>query len=178
MLRCDGATLKTLLIRAYGVQIYQIDGPAWIGTAEYDVMAKLQPDAKADRIPAMVQALLTERFEVKLHKESRLVTGYELQVGKGGSRLQEVDVSKLPVVEAGARPMTTKFSEMPAGASTTVPGMDGSRTVLGNWRMARLATKLTAWLGRPVTDSTGLAGAYSIQLISNRRTSTPRTVAA
>jgi len=44
----------------------------------------------------MLQALLADRFGVKIHKETRTLPAFELSVAKGGSKLKDVDVSKLP----------------------------------------------------------------------------------
>ena len=38
--RCSAATLRTLLTYGYGVQSFQIEGPAWIDQEYYDISAK------------------------------------------------------------------------------------------------------------------------------------------
>jgi uncharacterized protein (TIGR03435 family) len=78
-------------MRAYDIKAYQIEGPAWIGTYEFDVMARIPRGVSADKIPAMLQALLAARFAVKLHKKSRNLPTCELSVTRGGPGLKEID---------------------------------------------------------------------------------------
>jgi uncharacterized protein (TIGR03435 family) len=85
MVHCAGVPLRTLIMRAYNVKPFQIEGPASINTENYDVMAKVPDGTRADKIPAMLQALLAERFAVKLHKETRVLPVYELSIAKGQS---------------------------------------------------------------------------------------------
>lgn len=147
MVRCTYVTLEMLLMRAYDLKIYQIEGPAWIETERYDVMAKVPDGVPADKIPAMLQALLTERFAVKLHKETRSLPAYELSVAKGGPKLKEVDVSSGPV-----------------GGIGFGGGVNGSRSVRGNFTIDQLMNYFTRSLSRPVFDNTGLKGTYQIEL--------------
>ncbi|MCU1237673.1 MAG: hypothetical protein JWP63_5640, partial [Candidatus Solibacter sp.] len=49
--------------------------------------------ATSDQIPAMLQALLGERFKLAAHKENRPRPVYALVVGKGGPKFKEADLS-------------------------------------------------------------------------------------
>ena len=84
MVRCVNATLKQMLMLAYGVKDYQIEGSAWIDSNGYNLMAKVPAGAPAAQVSAMLQALLEERFAVKLHKETKMLPAYELTVGRTG----------------------------------------------------------------------------------------------
>ena len=64
-------TLLNVLARASLVKGYQIDGPSWIRTERYDIIAKAPENTPKDQIPPMLLALLTERFQLKVHRESR-----------------------------------------------------------------------------------------------------------
>jgi uncharacterized protein (TIGR03435 family) len=64
-------------------------GPPWIDSGRYSI------DAKAEGIPGqnvmrgpMLQALLEDRFQLKIHRETREVPVYALTVAKGGLKLQ------------------------------------------------------------------------------------------
>jgi uncharacterized protein (TIGR03435 family) len=172
MVHCNGVTLKTLVMRAYDVKTYQVQGPDWIGTESYDVMAKVPEGVPADKVPAMLQALLAERFGVKLHKETRILPAYELGVAKGGPKLKEIDTAKLPgMPEPGAGPSPPEgrrgppsVSSMPAGAMMIMFNSNGARTFRGNMTMAQLTNYFTNSLDRPVFDNTGLKGTYEIEL--------------
>jgi uncharacterized protein (TIGR03435 family) len=175
MVHCNGVTLKTLVMRAYDVKTYQVQGPDWIGTESYDVMAKVPEGVPADQVPAMLQALLAERFGVKLHKETRVLPAYELSVAKGGPKLKEVDVAKLPgMPEPGSAaplpPLTGRgggppaIGSIPVGAMLMMAGSNGTRMVRGNMTMAGLISHLVNSLDRPVFDNTDLKGTYEIEL--------------
>ena len=60
----QNATLKSLIMRAYGVKDYQIAGPDWLDSAGYDVVATIPRDAAEAQLPQMLQTLLAERFKV------------------------------------------------------------------------------------------------------------------
>lgn len=101
MVRCIGVPLRVLLMRAYDMKPFQIEGPEWMRSEPYDIIAKVPEGTPAGRIPAMLQTLLAERFAVKVHKETRVLPVYELSVAKGGAKLKEIDVGKLPAMEPG-----------------------------------------------------------------------------
>jgi uncharacterized protein (TIGR03435 family) len=168
ILQCTGATLKMLLLRAYKVKYFQIEGPAWIDTENYDVSAKVPEGAPPGDVPAMLATLLTQRFAVKLHRETRILPSYDLLVAKGGPKLREIDAAKLPAMPepgsamppAGPPPM----GGMPVGVLGVRVNSNGARTMQGNVTMADLAEYLTESFSRPVFNRTDLKGAYAIEL--------------
>jgi uncharacterized protein (TIGR03435 family) len=85
-----GCTLKRLIQRAYDVQDFQIiGGSKWVGSDRYDVVAKAGENLGDDpKIDSLIQALLAERFQLKLHRETREVLLYSLTVDKSGPKLQ------------------------------------------------------------------------------------------
>jgi uncharacterized protein (TIGR03435 family) len=135
----SNSTLLNDLARAYEVKGYQIDGPSWIKTERYDIVAKAPDNTPKDQILIMLQALLTERFQLKLHREQREMPVYLLVIGKRAPKFQK--------------------SEGPA-VWTAIDG----RRVLKNHTMIQLAEMLTRVVERPVLDRTGLQGAYTIPL--------------
>jgi len=176
MVRCVNATLKQMLMLAHSVKDYQIEGPAWIDSNGYNLMAKVPAGAPAPQVSAMLQALLEERFAVKLHEEARMLPVYDLTVAKDGPKLKEVDTAKLPALpEPGAPPppplqgakrgRPQPLSTMPAGTLTMgLSPRTGSRMVRGNLTIAKLIDVLDMVLDRPVFDTTGLKGTYEIEL--------------
>src|SRR3974377_1263385 len=92
--RCTNATLKMLLTQAYEVKNYQIEGPAWLDSEGYDINAQIPEGGEKD-VPLMLQNLLAERFQVKLHKEEKPLPIYELAVAKAGFKLKELDPEEL-----------------------------------------------------------------------------------
>src|SRR5580700_1848545 len=53
----QAATLKSLLVYAYGVKPYQITGPAFLDSERYDIEGRIAPDATKDQVAVMVQNL-------------------------------------------------------------------------------------------------------------------------
>ena len=150
----SGETLDTLLIRAYNVKRYQIDAPAWLFSERYDIDAKTPPGATIEQIPAMLQALLAERFKLALHRETKPLPVYGLVVDKGGPKLIGTGSTAPPGWPAELGPGMVRLVGGPYSAS----GFTGQMTV------ANLANILTNNLARPVLDFTGLKGAYYIDI--------------
>ncbi len=64
---------------AWRLQDYQVDGgPSWVGSERYDIEAKAGGDAGESTSRIMLQSLLTERFGLRVHPETRQLPGYAL----------------------------------------------------------------------------------------------------
>jgi uncharacterized protein (TIGR03435 family) len=84
-LSARNATLKRLIFEAYRVPYSQISGgPGWLDSNEFDIDAKPDNPASPDQLRLMLRTLLTERFKLVLHRESRERSVYELLAGKDG----------------------------------------------------------------------------------------------
>jgi len=175
IVRCDNATLKMLLVQAYGVKNFQIQGPSWIDSDGFDLMAKIPDGVSKEQVPAMLQALLAQRFGVTLHKETKTLPVYELTVAKGGPKLKEVDPAKLPQMPSpGMAPPPPpppgrgggppSVGALPAGAVMVMMGSNGSTTTRGNMTIAQLISRISMSLDRPIFDATDLKGTYEIEL--------------
>ena len=86
-------SLKRLIAFAYDVEMFQVSGgPGWATSDGFDVTAKTPDDVAhhkgLDDDKRMVQALLSDRFKLTLHTESRELPIYALVIGKNGSKLQ------------------------------------------------------------------------------------------
>jgi uncharacterized protein (TIGR03435 family) len=84
-------TLKRLIAEAYHVQLNQISGPGWLDRSEYEVEAKAAGAITREQMALMLRSLLTERFKVKVHSETREMRAYELAVGKSGPRIRPMN---------------------------------------------------------------------------------------
>jgi uncharacterized protein (TIGR03435 family) len=119
-------------------------------SAHYDILA-LTPGEKPpshDEQMAMLRRLLTERFQLTFHRESKVFPIYALEVIKSGSRLRE---------------SAAAATDQPQLISTVYP----QRILLParNASMADFASVLQrAILDRPVLDKTGLTGRYDFDL--------------
>src|ERR1700753_4088961 len=90
----QGATLSYLIQQAYDVRDYQVTGPSSLNLGRYDIVAKTATDGSPassdpDLMRARLQALLADRFQLKLHRETKQLPAYSLIVAKGGSKLKE-----------------------------------------------------------------------------------------
>jgi uncharacterized protein (TIGR03435 family) len=158
-----GVPLGSLLARAFGVKPNQLEGPPWLtldpidqlhsGEARFDIHAKLPEGTTPDQVPAMLQALLVERFHLKFHREIRQQPGLALQVGKDGPRLDRPQVASS--AEGEAQPKTGQPIRVSAA---------GMLHIERELTMDQLAGFLSSMLKRPVTDLTGLSGNYKVSL--------------
>ena len=146
-----GVPLKSILVEAFKVRTDQIEGPSWLETDCFDISAKMPAGASREQLPAMLQALLAERFKLAAHKEDRQRSGYALVVDKGGPKFKEDD-QKANFMGKDARPGLTFY------------GAFGHGALKGVMTMATLAANLSTKGYGPVQDSTGLTGKYDIDL--------------
>ena len=110
-------SLRDLIRAAFDVKDFQINGPDWMSSARFDVQAKLPPDTPKEQRSLMFQALLTERFQLKVHKESKEVPVYSLVVGKNGPKMKA----------AAERPAANPDGPRPAGGPEAGGGARGGR---------------------------------------------------
>ena len=85
------AQLRDILMTAYNVKTYQLNGPAWLNTERYDIVARVPAGAAEEQVSVMWQKLLAERFGVELHHESKEFQVQELVIDRGGSKLKETN---------------------------------------------------------------------------------------
>jgi bla regulator protein blaR1 len=98
-------TIKLLIQQAYDLRDFQIfGGPGWINTERYDIVAKgdgsgmseedMRKMTSAERnrfqeqFLLQVRALLADRFQLKVHQETKDFPVYVLNVAKNGPRVQ------------------------------------------------------------------------------------------
>jgi uncharacterized protein (TIGR03435 family) len=139
----DSITTKALIAYAYDVREFQISsGPSWLGSEEYNIVAKPEGDVAGERALAMVRNLLAERFNLMLHRESREMPVLTLMATKNGLKLQPSQGTAGPEVRGGR-----------------------GRLIARNVTMEMLAAQLASRvLIRPVVDRTGITGKFDIDL--------------
>ena len=152
--------LTRLVMAAYDVKDFQISGmPEWAGSRDqfYDITAKADGEGvpTLDQIRPMLQTLLADRFQLKLHRETKELPVYDLLVGKNGPKLKE---------SVGARPPQPGAI---SGSQIRLNLLDKS--------MGDLIEVLANNVDRPVIDKTVLAGRYDFTLEFTR--SNPDSVA-
>lgn len=135
-------SLQNLMAQAYLIKNFQISGPDWLDSDRFDIVAKLPDGATREQLPAMLRALLKERFHLAVHPEQKTRIAYFLQPGK--------DAAKLKTVDSEVRDVQTS-----RGAH---------RRIAGKLTMAYFAGLLSNMVDQPVVDETGLKGVYDIDV--------------
>src|SRR5262245_26115647 len=81
-IRASRLSLKDYIAIAYRVKIHQIVGPDWLGSARFEIVAKLPEGSSQNQVAEMLQTLLADRFGMKMHRESKDFPVYTLEVAK------------------------------------------------------------------------------------------------
>lgn len=152
--------LRTMIAEAFNVEYWQIEGgDPWMEKNKYDVVgkppedfARTMPDTRHTwytindpRLREMLQALLIQRFSLKIHRSARPGKIYLLETS--GSKLALKPIKTLPTQQASS------------GDSTI--GFGGEHWVLSDTTMPQLAEFASGvYIHRPVLDRTGLTGAF------------------
>jgi uncharacterized protein (TIGR03435 family) len=77
------ATMVDLIRIAYGLTDDKIlGGPNWLELDRFDVIAKEPAETTAETRKLMLQSLLADRFNLKLHKDTKPMPAYALISGK------------------------------------------------------------------------------------------------
>lgn len=153
----DGLSLRNIDVEemidwAYTLQPSQLTNSGTLPHHRYDVSARAEGQVSEKTLRLMLQDLLATRFNLKVHREQKTTSVYELVVAKGGP--------KLPANKADKLPLSYKRETFPRV-------VDGS-FVFSNTSMSEFAQQLTELRGidLPVSDRTGISGVYDITLKS------------
>jgi len=145
------ATLWYCISFAYGRRSYQMSGPDWLRSVRYAIEAKAPAGTPNTQLPEMMRSLLAERFKLQLHHETREASALALTVGKDGPKVKQA-TAESGDGQSGAR----------VGISAGAEGV--MRLEVSIASMGTFANTLTALLGRPVVDRTGLTARYDFIL--------------
>jgi uncharacterized protein (TIGR03435 family) len=161
--------LKLVIMLAWNLPTNQNDAligaPKWLDSASFDIIGKLPSDlapANGPNLPLQemgpaLQALLIDRFKMKVHFEDRSVDAYTLIAVK--PKLKKAD------------PSTRTACKSPANAGAVFSlsgGMPARAFNCQNITMAQFADQLQtiagSYISHPVVDATGLEGAWDFTL--------------
>lgn len=147
-------TLKRLIAEAWHCQLDQIQGPPWLNRSEFDVVARMPEGTSREQVSLMLRSLLTDRFHLKLHNETREMRVYELTVGPSGPRIHPIGAGAAAPAGSGfhfqgdmrqfADLLALQFS-FPAANNPTAPVRASGPQI-------------------PVLDKTGLQGTYDFNV--------------
>jgi uncharacterized protein (TIGR03435 family) len=160
---CTYLSVRDYIRIAYQVREYQISGPEWLASERFDIHAKL-PEGGRGQFREMLQNLLADRFQIRMHRDSKEFSVYGIVVGKGGLKLKESPLDPETqagvnvTAEGGARGTTINFGR---GAYFSLADNKFEARKL---TMAQLADSLGRFIERPVVDMTDLKGTYDLTL--------------
>jgi uncharacterized protein (TIGR03435 family) len=169
--RCISWSLRDYLARAYRTKVTMISGPDWTVSERFDILATLPAGGTPAQVPEMLQALLTERFQVKLHREKKDLPVYVLLTGKDPLKLKESPVDPNADADRDEPKGTTNATASGSEAGVGVNLGHGSSYSFANnsftatkLTMAQFTTQLERYADRPIVDMTGLSGQYDFAL--------------
>ena len=150
-LTLNNAHIKQMISVAYEIQSIRIEGgPGWINSDQFQITASAEsPETSDSQVRVMLQTLLEDRFQLKIHRETKLLPSYTLRTAAGGARLEHAQ-------EAG----TDRCNR------TVDHTMDGGtyELVCRHIQVVTLTNALAILLRGPVVDQTGVAGDYDFTL--------------
>jgi uncharacterized protein (TIGR03435 family) len=138
-------SLRDLMMMAYEVDPRQIaGGPAWVATDEYDVDLVVAEGVQVNQCEEAVLAeLMADRFQLRFHREQRMMAVYVLEVAKGGPKLKAADANG--VENSGCEHLgVCSFRK---------------RTLANFARFMQFVV-----MDKPVVDKTGIAGTFDFEL--------------
>lgn len=150
--RATATTVKFLLEWAYDIQPQQhSDGPSWLASERYDIVAKAEGNATDEQQKKMVRALLADRFQLNLHREKKKLPVYVISVGKTAPKLvppKEGEVHSIRIM-----PQTNEDRKFPS-----------YHVVATRFSLAQLTDTFARQLGRVFVDETGLEGEFDFSM--------------
>ncbi|WP_263377821.1 TIGR03435 family protein [Granulicella paludicola] len=156
--------LEQMICSAWDLKPYQISGlSGWMKSTGFDLTAKVNSDDMAAykklsgaQRREMLQKLLTERFQLKVHTETKTLPIYDLVLDKSGPKFKVTTAIEAPSQEE----MKANPDKYKKGFMTMGQGMYEGTGV----PVRSLASQLANAVSKPVHDETGLTGLYDIKL--------------
>jgi uncharacterized protein (TIGR03435 family) len=142
-------TARRMILEAYHLGDAQLitGGPGWLDAAKFDIECKTEMAATAGELRQMLQAMLADRFKLRVHHQKKEMPIYALTVAKNGAKL---------VVWKEGDPMPQ--GTPPPGKIAGVLAFSGT--------VEQFAEELSRHpdIGRPVLDMTDIQGSYLFRL--------------
>jgi uncharacterized protein (TIGR03435 family) len=181
-LSATNVSIRDLILSAYRFRFQPaqiIGGAGWITTEHFDIEAKAASGANPSesQIPDMLRGLLSDRFKLAVHEETREFPVYALVKNRGDGTLgpklvpsSEADcVDPGPPPVRGPRPPVDSKGPQPCGRIIYVPSGWSARHVTTD----QIAKTLEAFVGRVVVNRTGLADPFNVDLQFTRDVGAP-----
>jgi uncharacterized protein (TIGR03435 family) len=145
-------------------------GPSWINSDRFVIDAKAENNTSLEMMQGpMLQALLEDRFQLKVHRETREVPAYALVV-KNEAKLrqhEERSCKEIDLVNPG-KPADTAPGETPRCMGSMISRNGATFTVnIVGYSLDRFWSVLRniGGIDRPVVDKTGITGIFTFKLL-------------
>jgi uncharacterized protein (TIGR03435 family) len=174
------ASLADLVTLAYTLKPYQLTAPDWMRSERYDVQATYPPGATKDQAPEMMQALLADRFKLRIRHDKKKQPVYALVLAGDGLKVKPSapPAAEPAEPEPGSRTLERAGQKIqiggdnrsvsiagPEGQTIRISQVDGVMALqLGRISMPALAEMLTSFVDKPVIDATAVTGIYDVPL--------------
>lgn len=162
--RVTGLSLQNYIAMAYRVKPSQVLAPEWASQLRFDVTANLPAGASREQVPEMLQALLADRFQLKVRRDNREFPVYMLSVAKSGLKITGTPVDAAPVAAAVVASGNGSAAGVTIAVGDSVFTLAANKVDVRKMTMARLAESLTRFTDRTVVDATSLTDRYDFSL--------------
>jgi uncharacterized protein (TIGR03435 family) len=172
--------LATAILWAFDIKPYQLAMPLpdLVTRERFMIEARVPEGAAATDRALMIRALLIDRFRLRYHVDHHEEDGYTLTVARRDGRLGPA-LHASPVdcqSRLAAQVRNETLPPLPAGAAECGVRNGPGSINFGGMPIAALASMLSNQTGKPVSDKTGLAGNFDVQLrFSLQSAGPPRT---
>ena len=160
-------TLMNMISFAYEIEAPQIEGgPDWLKTSRFEVNAKAPGAASRSDLRLLVKAMLTDRFQLKTHIETRELPIYALVVARGDRRpAAGLQPASEDACKALADPARRTDDQVPCGVLRATPE-EIMAAGIGMAQLARILPVMGVMTGvdRVVVDKTGLTGRFAFRI--------------
>ncbi len=178
-----------IIAKAYGIQSCGLLGeitdcalisgaPDWVKKDRFDIQAKSPDDTfnytvgeflegETPQLRPMLQALLADRFHLKVHREQRQIPVYALTVGKSGPKFKQAAGEMVQLKDGSFVKNRSAFFQdaTPDGANV--------RLIVKNRTLREVFETLSNMIDRPVLDRTGLTGEFDFTIEYEKETDSP-----
>ena len=166
---------KSVIAIAYEVRVSQMEGgPDWLGTERFDIVARGPEGTPDGQRPAMLRALLADRFKLVAHFDTREQPVYALLLNRSDGRLGSQLKPAAPCSPAGALSKALSTAASSAASAPALPPCgqlftsvrNGAGKVTGSgMSLDGIAAALaSAAFREPVVNRTGLSGLFDFEL--------------
>ncbi len=126
-------------------------------SSQVEKLQTLSPEQRRRETQHMLQALLANRFQLVLHRETKELPGYALVVAKSGPKLHDAK-------PGDTYPNGMKGPDGKPGEGLMIMGGNGGPVTGQGIPIRNLVRLLSQQLGRTILDETGLTGKYDFTL--------------